>query len=507
MLGQRVHHRRVLRLPVTDQLLNLRRAQVGGHHHHGVAEVDRAALTVGQTTVFQHLQQHVEHIRMRLLDLIHQDHRVRLTTHRFGQITAFFVTDVARRRTDQASNRMLLHELGHVDPHHGVLGVKQELGQCLAQLGFTHTGRAKEHERATRAVRVCEPCTGATYGVGHRDHRLMLTDHALVQRIFHTQQLVALALKHFGHRNTGPLGDDLGDFLVGHLVAQQLVLRLGVLLGHLLAAFQVRDHAILQLGHAVQVTLAPRLFQLGLGLLDFFLDLRRALHVGFLSLPDLFQIGVLALNPGNFFLQLLQPLQRCIVVFLLQRLALNLELNQAALQTVQRFGLGVDLHADTTGRLVDQVDGLVRQLAISDVTVRQLGRSDDRAIGNGDLVVHFVALFQATQNGDGVFFRRLIDQHLLEAPLQRRILLDVLAVFIQRGGTNAMQLAARQRRLEHIARIHGTFCLAGADHGVQLIDKQNDPAFLLGQLVEYGLEALFKLTAEFGTGDQRPHIQ
>ncbi len=146
-------------------------------------------------------------------------------------------------------------------------------------------------------------------------------------------------------------------------------------------------------------------------------------------------------------------------------------------------------------------------MAISDVTVRQLGCGDDRAIGNGDLVVHFVALFQATQNGNGVFFRRLIDQHLLEAPLQRRILLDVLPVFIQRGGTNAMQLTARQRRLEHIARIHGALGLAGADHGVKLVDKQNDPAFLLGQFVEYGLEALFKLTAEFGTGDQRPHIQ
>ncbi len=70
-----------------------------------------------------------------------------------------------------------------------------------------------------------------------------------------------------------------------------------------------------------------------------------------------------------------------------------------------------------------------------------------------------------------------------------------------------MQLAARQRRLKHVARIHGAFSLAGADHGVQLVDKQNDPAFLLGQLVEYRLQALFKLATELGTGDQRPHIE
>ncbi len=70
-----------------------------------------------------------------------------------------------------------------------------------------------------------------------------------------------------------------------------------------------------------------------------------------------------------------------------------------------------------------------------------------------------------------------------------------------------MQLAARQRRLEHVARIHGTFGLAGANHGVQLVDKQNDAAFLLGQFVQHRLQALFKLATELGTGDQRPHIK
>ena len=63
-----------------------------------------------------------------------------------------------------------------------------------------------------------------------------MADNPLVQGIFHTQQLVTLAFEHLGHRDPGPLGDDLGDFLVGYLVAQQLVFRLGVLLGHLLAA-------------------------------------------------------------------------------------------------------------------------------------------------------------------------------------------------------------------------------------------------------------------------------
>ena len=77
------------------------------------------------------------------------------------------------------------------------------------------------------------------------------------------------------------------------------------------------------------------------------------------------------------------------------------------------------------------------------------------------------------------------DQHFLEAPLERGVLLDVLAVFIERGRAHAVQLAARQRGLEHVAGVHRALGLAGADHGVQLVDEQDDLAFLLRQVVEH----------------------
>ena len=70
-----------------------------------------------------------------------------------------------------------------------------------------------------------------------------------------------------------------------------------------------------------------------------------------------------------------------------------------------------------------------------------------------------------------------------------------------------MQLAARQRGLEHVAGVHRALGLAGADHGVQLVDEQDDLAFLLGQVVEHGLEPLLELAAELGAGDQRAHVE
>ena len=74
---------------------------VGGHDDDHVAEVGLAAVVVGERAVVHHLQQQVEHIRMRLLDLIEQQHAVRMLGDRLGQQAALVEADVARRRADQ----------------------------------------------------------------------------------------------------------------------------------------------------------------------------------------------------------------------------------------------------------------------------------------------------------------------------------------------------------------------------------------------------------------------
>ena len=174
-----LHLRVGLRAAVGRQLLDLLRAQVGGHHDHGVAEVDRAPLAVGQAAVVQHLQQDVEHVRVRLLDLVEQDQRVRPAAHRLGQVAALLVTDVAGRRADQPGHGVLLHELAHVDAHPRVGRVEQELGQRLAQLGLADAGRAQEQERADRAVRVRQAGARTPHRIGDHADRLLLADHAL----------------------------------------------------------------------------------------------------------------------------------------------------------------------------------------------------------------------------------------------------------------------------------------------------------------------------------------
>ena len=185
---------------------------------------------------------------------------------------------------------------------------------------------------------------------------------------------------------------------------------------------------------------------------------------------------IVSRRSASSFFDLLQALLRGLVLFLLQRLALDLELHDLAVDLVQRLRLGVDLGAQAGGGFVDQVDGFVGQVAVGDIAVREGGRGDHRRVGDAHAVMDFVALLQAAQDADGVFHAGLFHQHRLEAALEGRVFFDMLAVFVQGGGADHVQLAARQHRLEHVAGVHGAFGRARADHGVHLIHEQDDLA-------------------------------
>ena len=137
----------------------------------------------------------------------------------------------------------------------------------------------------------------------------------------------------------------------------------------------------------------------------------------------------------------------------------------------------------------------------------ELGGGDDGRVGDVHGVVQLVAFLQAAQNGHRALHVRLVHQHLLEAALQRGVLFDVAAVLVQRGGADAVQLAARQGGFEHVAGVHRAFGLAGAHHRVQLVDEQDDAAALLAELVQHGFQAFLELAAELRPGDERAHVQ
>ena len=88
-------------------------------------------------------------------------------------------------------------------------------------------------------------------------------------------------------------------------------------------------------------------------------------------------------------------------------------------------------------------------------------------------MVHLVALLEAAQDRDGGLDRRLAHLDRLEAALQRGVLLDVLAVLVERGGAHAAQLAAGEHRLEQVGGVHRALGGAGAHDRVQLVEEQD----------------------------------
>ena len=100
------------------------RADVAGHDHNRVLEIDRPPLPVRQPAIIEHLQQNVENVVVRLFDFIEQHHTVRAPADCFAELPAFFVADVAGRRANQPRHGVFLHVLAHVDPHHRIFVIE-----------------------------------------------------------------------------------------------------------------------------------------------------------------------------------------------------------------------------------------------------------------------------------------------------------------------------------------------------------------------------------------------
>ena len=111
---------------------------------------------------------------------------------------------------------------------------------------------------------------------------------------------------------------------------------------------------------------------------------------------------------------------------------------------VRRAGHGAD--AGAGAGFVHDVDGLVRQEAAGEVAVGKLRGGFERFVGVAGLVVRLVFHAEAVEDLDGFLDAGGLDLHGLEAALERGVLLDVLAVFVERGGADALQLAAAKGR-------------------------------------------------------------
>ena len=95
------------------------------------------------------------------------------------------------------------------------------------------------------------------------------------------------------------------------------------------------------------------------------------------------------------------------VTILLQSGLLDLELHDPAGHLVELGGHGVDLGADHGAGLVHQVDGLVREEAVADVTIGKHRCCHQRRVFYAYAMMYLVAFLESPEDGDRVLHRRI----------------------------------------------------------------------------------------------------
>src|SRR5579862_7189409 len=378
---------------------------------------------------------------MRFLDFVEQDDRIRSPLHALGELSTLFVAHISGRRSDQLRDRMLLHELGHVEADQSLFGAEHELRQRARDFGLADASWAQEQERADGPVRILQAGAGATDSAGQGADRLVLRDDPLVQLFFDAEQLLRLFFFNRRDRDTGPAGDNVLDVFAVDDAGRRFV-------------------EMIFLAKSAQV----------LALFAFFVRIETRLLE-------------LMVRDGVFH-------------------AVHDELD-TLLDFGQLFGQRSLAELYAGSGFVDQVDGLVGQEAVRDVAVRMRDREVDGVVGVGDGVKLLVAVFDPEQNFDCVRLIRRRNFNGLEAALERTVLFDRLAILAGRGGADALNLSAGKRGLQDVGRVERTLGRSGSDQRVQLVDE-DDGILRLHQFLHDGLEALFELAAIFGAShDQR----
>ena len=90
---------------------------------------------------------------MRFLDLVKQHHAVWLAAHFLRQLPGLVIAHIARRRTDQAADRVLFHEFRHIQTDKRVDRIEQLQRELLDKLCFAHTRGADEDKAGRTAAR------------------------------------------------------------------------------------------------------------------------------------------------------------------------------------------------------------------------------------------------------------------------------------------------------------------------------------------------------------------
>ncbi|EDT05438.1 63 kDa protein [Burkholderia ambifaria IOP40-10] len=365
---------------------------------------------------------------------------------------------------------------------------EQRVGERERRLGLADAGRPGEQEYAERRVFAFQASLGGAQTLSQGADRIVLSDHACGERRLEREQAPQFVLDEIADRYARPFGDHARDGL-----------RIDVGGDHRRLSPSARER-VDRIDHVSRI-------RRGVGRTT-----KRAHCIDEFALPC-----VLAeQRVGGIAHRVVLRIDRVTALrdagdagagVSIERRAFQFERRQRGMRLLQFRRQYVECHPHARGCRIDQIHGLVRQLARRNVAARQAHGRDDRLVADVNIVMGRIAAGEPAQHQAGGFVVRLVDLDDLEAPFERGIAFEVLLVFGPRGGRDRAQLAACERRLEQVGGIGAACRVTRTDQRVRLVDEQQDRGRRSSHLVDHVLQPLLEFALYTGAGLQQAEIE
>ena len=268
--------------------------------------------------------------------------------------------------------------------------------------------------------------------------------------------------------------------------------------------FGLRNLSVTNLRNAAVLAAAFEVFRLDTELLHTLSGIPNRANDIFLLFPARPEFVTLFLEFGDLFIN---PLGLALCAVPLDGFPFDFQLPDLPFHLIEILRHGVNLDPKPGRRFIDQVNGLVGQETIRDVPVTEFGRRYDGGVLDPHAVMHLVAVLDAAQDGNGIGYGRLCDQHHLKTAFQRLVFFEVLAILVEGGCADGAQFAAGESGFQNVRRIHCAFRSARAHERMDFVDEQNDLSIRFGDFPDDSFQPVLEFAAVFGARDERAHIE
>src|SRR5258708_28786161 len=168
-------------------------AKIRSHNHNGIATINNLTTRITETSFLQQLQEQIKDIIMGFLNLIKEQNTIRMATDKLCQLSTIFITDIARRGTQQASGMVPLHKFRHIQSQERAFIVKKCSRQCSRQFAFANSGRSYKKKRTDGTPPITPISIGPPDSPRNQLDSFVLTNDLLVQTLFQVQEVLGLA--------------------------------------------------------------------------------------------------------------------------------------------------------------------------------------------------------------------------------------------------------------------------------------------------------------------------